>query len=144
MNLPMNASRIIWRAEGLVRVLASAGLLTKNNWERDSSAAAVFGVGWIVSTPHMPQVIRWTMPCWGELKLNTDGCYKTSMGEAAGGGILRAHDGQMVSAFDEYYGKCSSFVADWQWLKLYTKDCNMQREELRFKYRLIFTLGEYS
>ncbi|KAL2498074.1 RNase H domain-containing protein [Abeliophyllum distichum] len=93
-------------------LLASARLLTKNNWKGYSSAAVVFGVGWIVGQLHMPQVIRWSRPCWGELKLNNDGYYKTSIGEVAGGGILRTHDGQMVFAFYEYYGKCSSFVTE--------------------------------
>ncbi|MQM09134.1 hypothetical protein Taro_042000 [Colocasia esculenta] len=53
------------------------------------------------------------MPLPGRLKLNVDGAFKITSGEAGGGGILRDHEGNMCWAFTrKYYGLNSSLAAE--------------------------------
>ncbi|KAH0776341.1 hypothetical protein KY290_007752 [Solanum tuberosum] len=48
--------------------------------------------------------ITWKKPHTNMLKLNVDGCCKGNPGEAACGGILRDHNGDMRMSFYSYYG----------------------------------------
>ncbi|MQM14076.1 hypothetical protein Taro_047005 [Colocasia esculenta] len=62
---------------------------------------------------NIPSVVRWLTPPQGRLKLNVDGAFKGTSGEAGGGGILRDHEGNMCSAFAKaYYGLNSSLAAE--------------------------------
>ncbi|MQL86535.1 hypothetical protein Taro_019068 [Colocasia esculenta] len=62
---------------------------------------------------NIPSVVRWLTPPQGRLKLNVDGAFKGTSGEAGGGGILHDHEGNMCSAFAKaYYGLNSSLAAE--------------------------------
>ncbi|MQM21943.1 hypothetical protein Taro_054990, partial [Colocasia esculenta] len=58
-------------------------------------------------------IIPWLTPPPGRLKLNVDGTFKMTSGEAGGGGILRDHEGKMCWAFARaYHGLKSSLAAE--------------------------------
>ncbi|MQM00292.1 hypothetical protein Taro_033024 [Colocasia esculenta] len=58
-------------------------------------------------------IVKWLMPPPGQLKLNVDGAFKITSGEAGGGGILRDYEGNMCWAFTrKYYGLNSSLAAE--------------------------------
>ncbi|MQL86144.1 hypothetical protein Taro_018684 [Colocasia esculenta] len=60
----------------------------------------------------IPRIIPWLTPPLGRLKLNVDGTFKMTSGEAGGGGILRDHEGKMCWAFARaYHGLKSSLAA---------------------------------
>ncbi|MQM02889.1 hypothetical protein Taro_035658 [Colocasia esculenta] len=60
-----------------------------------------------------PSIVRWLTPPPGRLKLNVDGAFKLTSGEAGGGGILRDHEGNMFCAFARaYHGLSSSLAAE--------------------------------
>ncbi|XP_060201107.1 uncharacterized protein LOC132629772 [Lycium barbarum] len=58
------------------------------------------------------KVVRWAKPNHLTMKLNTDGCCKGNPGEAAGGGIFRDSNGQLVMAFHSYFGTISNNVVE--------------------------------
>ncbi|MQM12745.1 hypothetical protein Taro_045664 [Colocasia esculenta] len=62
---------------------------------------------------NIPTVVRWLTPPKGRLKLNVDGAFKKTSGEAGGGGILCDHKGNMCCAFAQaYHGLNSSLTAE--------------------------------
>ncbi|MQM12600.1 hypothetical protein Taro_045520 [Colocasia esculenta] len=61
----------------------------------------------------IPSVVRWFTPPSGRLKLNVDGAFKSTSGEAGGGGIVRDQNGNMLCAFAHaYHGLNSSLAAE--------------------------------
>ncbi|MQM19707.1 hypothetical protein Taro_052717 [Colocasia esculenta] len=61
----------------------------------------------------IPSVVRWFTPPSGRLKLNVDGAFKSTSGEAGGGGIVRDQNGNMLCAFaHSYHGLNSSLAAE--------------------------------
>ncbi|MQL80800.1 hypothetical protein Taro_013253 [Colocasia esculenta] len=53
-------------------------------------------------------IVPWLTPPSGCLKLNVDGAFKMTFGEAGGGGILRDHEGNMCWAFARAYHDLNS------------------------------------
>ncbi|MQM13742.1 hypothetical protein Taro_046668 [Colocasia esculenta] len=61
----------------------------------------------------IPSIVRWLTPPPRRLKLNVDGAFKMTSGEAGGGGILRDHEGNMCWAFAlAYHGLNSSLAIE--------------------------------
>ncbi|MQL87332.1 hypothetical protein Taro_019879 [Colocasia esculenta] len=61
----------------------------------------------------IPKVVRWLTPPPGRLKMNVDGAFNMTSGEAGGGGILRDHKGNMCCAFAKpYHGLNSSLSTE--------------------------------
>lgn len=60
---------------------------------------------------------QWHAPQPGSYSLNCDGAVKGSPGPAVGGGIIRDHQGIMVSSFHANYGHCTTFKAKVKALK---------------------------
>ncbi|MQL78500.1 hypothetical protein Taro_010928 [Colocasia esculenta] len=62
---------------------------------------------------NIPTIVKWLTPPKGRLKLNVDGDFKMTSGEAGGGGILRDHKGNMCCTFAKtYHGLNSSLAAE--------------------------------
>ncbi|MQL89521.1 hypothetical protein Taro_022095 [Colocasia esculenta] len=59
----------------------------------------------------IPKVVIWLTPPQGRLKLNVDGAFNRTTGEARGGGILRDHKGNMSCAFANPYNYLKSSLA---------------------------------
>ncbi|MQM06974.1 hypothetical protein Taro_039805 [Colocasia esculenta] len=59
----------------------------------------------------IPTVVKWLTPPKGRLKLNVDGAFKMTSGEAGGGGILHDHKGNMCCAFAKTYHSLNSSIA---------------------------------
>lgn len=55
--------------------------------------------------------IKWICPPWPSLKLNIDGASKLN-GESGGGGVIRDHLGNVLLAFNHYYGISNSIIAE--------------------------------
>ncbi|MQL86196.1 hypothetical protein Taro_018726 [Colocasia esculenta] len=61
----------------------------------------------------IPSAVRWFTPLSGRLKLNVDGAFKSTSGEAGGGGIVPDQNGNMLCAFAHaYHGLNSSLAAE--------------------------------
>ncbi|KAH9710420.1 hypothetical protein KPL70_013480 [Citrus sinensis] len=59
----------------------------------------------VLVIPKRPiQLIAWTRPSPGVVKLTMDGCSRGNPGMAASGGILRDHHGVALAAFDFFLG----------------------------------------
>jgi ribonuclease HI len=55
-------------------------------------------------------MVWWRTPAIGSVKINTDGCVKD--GFASGGGIIRDHAGNCITAFSASYGQCLILEAE--------------------------------
>ncbi|MQM23438.1 hypothetical protein Taro_056502 [Colocasia esculenta] len=56
----------------------------------------------------VPTVVKWMHPPTGRIKLNVDGAFKSAIGIAGGGGILRDHNGDCIFAFAANYQRTTS------------------------------------
>lgn len=56
--------------------------------------------------------VKWVLPPWPFIKLNTDGCAKGQASLAAGGGIFRDSSSNILLAFSTYFGPMSSLEAE--------------------------------
>ncbi|CAL5338789.1 unnamed protein product [Camellia sinensis] len=67
-----------------------------------------------ILNPHYkdPQLMFWSCPIAGKLKLNTDGSSKGDPGQAGYGGLLRDEAGTWVWGFYGYLGSCTSLEAE--------------------------------
>jgi ribonuclease HI len=72
--------------------------------------APFFGVSLTLPIPPSPIVVWWRTPAVGCVKINTDGCVKDGL--ASGGGIIRDHAGNCISAFSASYGPCLILEAE--------------------------------
>ncbi|MQM05635.1 hypothetical protein Taro_038440 [Colocasia esculenta] len=59
----------------------------------------------------IPSIVPWLTPPLGRLKLNVDGAFTMTSGEAGGGGILRDNEGKMCWAFARAYHVLKSSLA---------------------------------
>ena len=62
-------------------------------------------------------IVYWFRPPFKAYKLNVDGATRRNPGPGEGGGIIRDHNGDLVAAFSNYYGKCTNTIAEFQALK---------------------------
>lgn len=111
-NLNMSAKHIVNRSLLAIRAICVSFNFQKipqpwlNVLRQDSTA---------LSSPEIrsPTVVRWIHPPKGRLKLNVDGAFKPTSGQAGGGGIIRDHEGNCVTAFAQaYHGLYSSIAAE--------------------------------
>ncbi|EOY32248.1 Uncharacterized protein TCM_039895 [Theobroma cacao] len=58
-----------------------------------------------------PKLISWHKPLIGEFKLNADGSSKDAFQNAAGGGLLRDHTGNLIFGFSENFGPANLLQA---------------------------------
>lgn len=56
--------------------------------------------------------VRWRSPAIGWYVLNCDGAAKGAPGPAGGGGLIRDHQGSLVSAFSANFGSCLAYKAE--------------------------------
>ena len=57
-------------------------------------------------------VVQWCKPPPGFFKLNVDRAARGNPGLAAGGGIIRNSNGDLIAAFSNFYGHTSNIVSE--------------------------------
>ncbi|EOY14356.1 Uncharacterized protein TCM_033752 [Theobroma cacao] len=110
-NLGMYPNRVVWRVLKLIQQLSLGQQLLKWQWKGDKQIAQEWGIIFQAESLAPPKVFSWHKPSLGEFKLNVDGSAKQSH-NAAGGGILRDHAGEMVFGFSENLGTQNSLQAE--------------------------------
>ncbi|MQM02710.1 hypothetical protein Taro_035479 [Colocasia esculenta] len=122
--LQFSYMKVITVADGVTSFLpeltTTAGRLTRCTfmtvpWEIWCSRNRARFKGQDMSAKHIniPTVVKWLTPPKGRLKLNVDGAFKMTSGEARGGGILRDHKGNMCCTFAKtYHGLNSSLTVE--------------------------------
>ncbi|EOY19200.1 Retrotransposon, unclassified-like protein [Theobroma cacao] len=111
-DLGMYPDRIIWRIMKILRKLFQGGLLCKWQWKGDLDIAIHWGFNFAQERQARPKIINWIKPLIGELKLNVDGSSKDEFQNAAGGGVLRDHTGNLIFGFSENFGYQNSLQAE--------------------------------
>ncbi|XP_060171020.1 uncharacterized protein LOC132602004 [Lycium barbarum] len=108
-NIPISYNRIINQVTWLAYLIINSQIPSLNLkpiwlelWDQVETIKQAIDI----------KVVRWAKPNHLTMKLNTDGCCKGNPGEAAGGGILRGSNGQLVMAFHSYFGTTSNNVAE--------------------------------
>ncbi|EOX95348.1 Uncharacterized protein TCM_004861 [Theobroma cacao] len=78
----------------------------------DLDIAIHWGFNFAQERQARPKIIHWIKPLIGELKLNVDGSSKDEFQNAAGGGVLRDHTGNLIFGFSENFGYQNSLQAE--------------------------------
>ncbi|KAL1551887.1 hypothetical protein AAHA92_19675 [Salvia divinorum] len=104
-----------------LRTLVAAGVLVPLHWR-----GCTPDVDFMPFAPPRRRVLRslsvlWHPPDAPWVKLNTDGAYSTSTGQAGGGGLVRGSDGSLLGAF------CTPLVAAFgsSWMRQRWSQCSL-------------------
>ncbi|XP_027103135.1 uncharacterized protein [Coffea arabica] len=107
----ITSSQVIFQIEELLGRMGKAHdfSLASFSGDRDCPWAA-FGNSY--GQPKAVVPVSWEKPSPGHLKLNTDA--SVLIGKAAGGGVLRDHDGRVISAYYKEFGDLGVLEAEAQ------------------------------
>lgn len=108
---PMRTEDILYNIKRSVFSLATAHKLSFPPGKTPQSSMTFFNLQSDYSAK--PRIlVRWISPPNAWLKFNCDGASRGNPGSSGGGGICRTSNGTFHIAFHEYFGMCSSMVAE--------------------------------
>lgn len=78
----------------------------------DCSILQAFGVSKVIRNPKPATYVVWSRRRNNCVKLNTDGCAESSLGQIKGGDIFRDHIGVFLGGFSASFGVGFTFEAE--------------------------------